>query len=87
MHLLFLDEPPADHLVDRRFDERRADRFSLAVSLIVVRDQFLIISNVSLKLRNPRRQFLGRCRVIPNQIEVYEQVGQPLERFLDIAVS
>src|SRR5215471_13282991 len=35
-HLLLLDEPAAHHLVDRRFYERRADRFPLPVSLPVV---------------------------------------------------
>lgn len=33
LHLLFFHEPPADHLVNRRFDERRADSFSLVPAI------------------------------------------------------
>jgi|CXWL01.1.fsa_nt_gi hypothetical protein len=36
VHLLFLHKPPADHVVDRRFDERRANRFSLPIALTIV---------------------------------------------------
>jgi len=86
VHLLALDEASAHHLVDCRFDERSADRFPLLVPLAVVWDRFLIVVNVSLELRHARRRSLGRCRVIPNQIEVQEQLGQPLKSFLHIAV-
>src|ERR1700736_2754013 len=38
MHLLLLDESSADHLVDRRLHECRADRFPLSSTLAEVRD-------------------------------------------------
>src|SRR5262249_16201941 len=40
VHLLQLDEASAHHLVDRRFDERRADRFTLPVPLAEIGDGF-----------------------------------------------
>src|SRR5207249_9326558 len=45
VHLLPLDEPPAHHLVDRRFDEGGAACFTLPEPLAVVRDGFLIVTN------------------------------------------
>ena len=35
VHLLLLHKPPADHVGDRRFDERRANRFSLPIALTI----------------------------------------------------
>ena len=46
MHLLLLDEPPAHHLIDRRFNEGRADRFSLPIPLTVVGDRFLVMADI-----------------------------------------
>ena len=50
LHLLFLDELSADHLVDRRLHERRANRFPLASTLAEVRDELAVIVDVCFKL-------------------------------------
>lgn len=86
MHVLLLDEASAYHLIDRRFDERGADRFSLPVALAKVRDGLLVVANVGLELRHARCELLRRRRVVPNQFKIQEQVGQPLEGILDIAM-
>src|SRR2546430_11317078 len=72
--------PPFFRFIDRRFDERRADCFTLPVPFTVVGDGFLFVTNVGLELRHACRQFLRRCEVVPNQLEVYEQLSQPLDR-------
>lgn len=69
MHLLPLGEAPTQNLVNRRFDERGANRFSLPVSLPVVRDGFLIVSNIGLELRHARREFRGWCGGDSNEFE------------------
>jgi hypothetical protein len=86
VHLLFLDESPAHHLVDGRFNEGRADRFSLPVALTVVSGWTPDCCNVGLELCNPRGQFLGEGGVIANQVEFHEQAGQSLQGFFDVAM-
>src|ERR1019366_457686 len=54
LHLLFLDEPSADHLIDRRLDECRADPFALSPSLAKVRDELAVVLDVYLELGHPR---------------------------------
>ena len=41
-HLLFLDHPLADHLIHRRFHERRRDRLAVAIAIPVVGDEGLV---------------------------------------------
>ncbi len=86
VHLLPLDEASAHHLVDRRFDECRADRFTLPVPLAEIRDRFLIVANIGFEFRHAPRQLLRRRCMFANQIEIPEQIGQALECLFDIAV-
>ena len=48
LHLLFLNEPSADHLVDRRLNECRPDPFALSPSLadILLRFQRIQTRNI-----------------------------------------
>ena len=67
LHLLLLYEPAADDLVDGRFHERRADRFSLPIPLTVVGDRFLVMADIGsratvdqrLSVSQPIRRRLG----------------------------
>ena len=59
LHLLLLDEPPAHDLVDRRFDERRADPFSLSPSITEVRNELAVVLDVGLELRHSVRDLGG----------------------------
>jgi hypothetical protein len=43
---LFLYEPSADHLIDRRFHEGRADRFALSSALAEVRNELAVVAYV-----------------------------------------
>jgi Transposase zinc-binding domain len=79
VHLLLFDKAPTHNLVDRGFDKRRADRFPLPVPLTVVGDRFLIVANLNDELSHTRRQLFRCSGVIPNQIQVHEQVVQPLQ--------
>jgi len=47
---LLLDEPSANDLIDRRFDEGRADRLALPVPLAEVRDEVLVVPNAGKKI-------------------------------------
>src|ERR1035437_3262471 len=85
-HLLLLHEPAADHLVDGRFDERRADRFPLPSSFAEVRDESAVVADVSLKLGYARGNLLRRGAARLNQAQVHYQVAQPLEHLLGVAV-
>jgi hypothetical protein len=51
LHLLFLDESSADHLVDRRLHECRANRFPLPSTLAEVRDELAVIADVFVRSR------------------------------------
>jgi hypothetical protein len=46
LHLLLLDESYADHLVDRRLHECRANRFPLPSTLAEVRDELAVVADV-----------------------------------------
>jgi hypothetical protein len=46
LHLLLLDEPPADYLVDRRLNEGCADPFSLSPSLAKVWNEVGVVLDV-----------------------------------------
>src|SRR5215471_3944709 len=85
-HLLLLDEPPADYLVDGRFHKGCRDRFSLPVSLAKVRYELSIVVNVRLKLANALAQFLCRTAVRLNQTQVHDQITQTLQRLLRVSV-
>jgi hypothetical protein len=50
LHLLLLDEPPTDYLVDRRLNERRADPFALSPSLAEVWNEVAAVLDVDLEL-------------------------------------
>src|SRR5271156_705447 len=50
LHLLFLDESFANHLVDSRLHEGRADRLPLMSPLAEVRNELAIIADVCSKL-------------------------------------
>src|SRR5688500_9533853 len=43
VHLLFLDEPAAHHLINGGFDKRCADRLALPVSFAEVRNELLVV--------------------------------------------
>src|SRR5215471_13098036 len=86
-HLLLLDEPPADYLVDGRFHKGCRDRFSLPVSLAKVRYELSIVVNVRLKLANALAQFLCRTAVRLNQTQVHDQITQTLQRLLRVSVQ
>ena len=53
LHLLFLHEPPSHDLVDCRFDERRADPFTLSPSLAEVWNELAVVAYVGLELGQP----------------------------------
>ena len=75
LHLLLFDEPPADHLVNCRFDEGGADRFSLPVPvpLAEVRDEFLVVANIRIELTDALAEF-GSCgRERSKKIQLYNQ--------------
>jgi len=50
LHLLFLDESSADHLVDRRLHECRANRFPLPSTLAEVQDELAVTADVCSKV-------------------------------------
>src|SRR5260221_13974064 len=67
LHLLLLDESFADHLVDRRLHERRADRFPLPSTLAEVRDELAVIADVCLKLTEAVGDLLRSVRTGLNE--------------------
>ena len=58
LHLLFFDESSADHLIDRRLHECRANRFPLPSTLAEVRDELAVIADVCSK-----RMFEKSCQI------------------------
>lgn len=55
--MMLLNEPSADHLVDRRLNECRADSFALSPSLAKVRDELAVVLDVYLELGQPVDNF------------------------------
>src|ERR1700719_251908 len=49
LHLLLLHHALADHLVDRGFNEGRADHLVVSVAFAEVRGELLIVADVGLK--------------------------------------
>src|SRR5260370_26169145 len=71
LHLLLLDESFADHLVDRRLHEGRADGFPLPSTLAEVRDELAIIADVSFKLTEAVGDLLRSVRTGLNQTQLH----------------
>ena len=86
LHRLPLDEASADHLIDGRFDEGGADRFSVPIALAEVRNELPVVANVDLKLRKAAGQFLCRRRLRLNQTEIQNQAVHPFQHFLNVSV-
>src|SRR6266404_5172593 len=59
LHLLLLAESFAHHFIHRRFHKPGRDRFSVAISLAVIRDQMLVVHDI----RAQRRQRLDQSRI------------------------
>lgn len=53
LHLLFLNEPSAHYLIDRRFNEGGANPFSLSPSFAEVWNELTVVLDVSLELSQP----------------------------------
>src|SRR5260370_15046059 len=62
LHLLLLDESFADHLVDSRLHEGRADRLPLMSTLAEVRDELAVIADVCFKLTEAVSDLLRSVR-------------------------
>src|ERR1035437_4424135 len=60
LHLLLLNEPSADHLVNRRLNECRADPFALSPSLAEVRNEVAVVLDVDLEFGHPVGNFRRR---------------------------
>ena len=75
MHLLLLDESPAHHVDDCRFNEDRRDRLPLPGGLTMTGDGGLIVPEIRLDVLDARRQILGQPYVAPNELKVW---GEPL---------
>ena len=80
LHLLLFDEQPADHLVNCRFDEGGADRFSLPAPLAEVRDEFLVVANIRIELTDALAEFVSCGRERSKKIQLYDQSALTFER-------
>ena len=72
--LLFLDHPFADHLVHRRFQKRRRDRFVVAIPIPVVGDEGPVDLDVVMKFTHGLEQLLHTLRSIDTRVEVTLQI-------------
>ena len=71
LHLLFLDESSADHLVDRRLHECRANRFPLPSTLAEVRDELAVIADVCSKVIEAVDDLLRSVRTGLNETQLH----------------
>jgi hypothetical protein len=65
-----LAKPPADNLINCRFDEGGVDRFSLSVSLAEVRDELLVVANIRIELADTLAEFGSRGRKRSKKIQL-----------------
>jgi len=62
LHLLLLDHALADHLVDRGFNEGRANHLVVPVAFAKVRDELLIVADVDLEFADSLGDLLRQWR-------------------------
>src|SRR5688500_14619967 len=82
LHLLLLHHPFADHLVDRRLDEPRADPVAVAIALTVIDDRRCIVPDVGVQLVGVAT-FLGHSSLNTTRIYVQptaEKLAERVER-------
>ena len=70
LHLLFFDESSADHLIDRRLHECRANRFPLPSTLAEVRDELAVIGDVCSEVIEAVDDLFRRVRPGLNQTQL-----------------
>ena len=61
----------ADHLIDRRLHECRADRFPLTLELAEVRDELAVIADVCFKLTEAVGDLLRSVRTGLNETQLH----------------
>jgi len=75
LHLLLLHHALADHLVDRGFNEGRADHLVVPVAFAEVRDELHIVADVGLKfaytLGHLLRQWRGNLGKLQNDKQAF----------------
>jgi hypothetical protein len=59
LHLLLLDEPLANNLINRRFDKRCTDRFALTVAFPEVWNEFGVVPDVRFELTEALAKLVG----------------------------
>ena len=62
LHLLLLDEPLADDLIDRGFHKRSTDGFALTVAFPEVGDELDVVPDVSFELTDALAEFVSCVR-------------------------
>ncbi len=85
-HLLLLDHPLADHLIDGRFRERRRDPLPMARPIPVIRDEGLVGLDVVVEFTHGLEQLLRPLGSLRRRIEVALQVLDDLQSPVDVAV-
>src|SRR6266436_2877536 len=58
--VVFFHHPVADHVIYRRFHKRRADHFAVSSPFSEIRDELLVIANVSLEFSERLGHFSGQ---------------------------
>ena len=85
-HLLLLDHPLADHLIDRRFRKRRRDPLAVARPIPVIRDEGPVGLDVVVEFARGLEQLLRPLGSLRRRIEVALQVLDDLQGPVDVAV-
>jgi hypothetical protein len=62
LHLLLLDEPLADDLIDRGFHKRCTDGFALTIAFLEVGDELDVVSDVSFELTDALAKLVSCVR-------------------------
>src|ERR1700693_4207710 len=78
LHLLFFDESPSDHLIDRRLHKCRANRFPLSSTLAEVRNELTVIADVCSKVIEAVDDLLRSVRGCDRMFAIDRQADQPL---------
>jgi hypothetical protein len=71
LHLLLLDEPLADELINRRFDKRSTYRFALTVTFPEVRNEFDVVPDIGFELAEALAELVCWGRARSNKIQLY----------------
>src|SRR6266446_10177200 len=85
-HLLLFHHSLTDHVIHRRFHKRRADHLAVSSPLAEIRDELLIIADVSLEFSESLCHLSGHVSWSLREFQLHAYSLQSLQRLEGVAM-